>query len=98
MVGVDVSCAGFMVAGSMRSLGFLPMAHAKGDLSLRVTCVFLTVAALRINWEGMICDSILVQILGGCVHKCREELFFYTVGDPFQLDLSKEYVVQQEIF
>ena len=49
LVGVDVSCFGFMEAGSMRSLGLLPKAYSKGVLLLRVTCVFLTVAALRIN-------------------------------------------------
>ena len=45
----DVRCSGFMEAGSVRSLGLLPMANSTGDLPHRVTCVFLTVAALRIN-------------------------------------------------
>ena len=57
--GVDVSCSGFMEAGSMRSLGLLPKANSTGILPLRVTCVFLTVAALRINWAGVICDRVV---------------------------------------
>ena len=61
MVGVDVTCSGFMVAGSMRSPGLLPMANSKGVLPLRVTCVFLTVAALRINWEGVTCDRVVLS-------------------------------------
>ena len=40
-VDVDVSCSGFMEAGSMRSLGLLPIAYSTGVLSLRVPCVFL---------------------------------------------------------
>ena len=54
LVDVDVSCSGFMEARSMRSLGLHEMANSKGVLPLRVTCVFLTVAALRINWAGVI--------------------------------------------
>ena len=49
LIGVDVSCSGFMEAGFMRSLGLLPMANSIGVLPHRITCVFLTVAALRIN-------------------------------------------------
>ena len=30
-----------------------------GVLPLRVTCVFPTVAALRINWAGVICDRVV---------------------------------------
>ena len=41
-------------AGSRRSLGLLPMANSIGVLPVQVTCVFLTVAALRINWAGVI--------------------------------------------
>ena len=62
LVDVDVCCSGFMKAGSMRSLGLLPMANAMGVLPLRVTCVFLTVAALRINLAGVSC---LVQFWEG---------------------------------
>ena len=42
----------------MRSLGRLYMANSTGVLPLRVTCVFLTVAALRINWAGVIFDIV----------------------------------------
>ena len=49
LVGVDVSCSGFMEAGSKRSLSLLPMADAIGVSPLKVTCVFLTVAAFLIN-------------------------------------------------
>ena len=54
MVGVDVSCSGFMEAGSRRSLGFRLMASSMGVLPLKVTCVFLTVGAFRTNWAGAI--------------------------------------------
>ena len=75
LVGVDVSCSGFMEAGSMRSLDHLPIANSTNVLPLSVTCVFLTVAALRINWAGVICDRVvLVQIVGGCIHECWEKL------------------------
>ena len=48
-----------MEARSMRSLGLLPMANSIGVLPLRVTCVFLTVAALRINKAGVICATVV---------------------------------------
>ena len=35
------------------------MANSKGVLPLRVTSVFLTVAALRINWAGVTCDRVV---------------------------------------
>ena len=54
LVGVDVSCSGFMEAGSMRSLGLVPTASSIGVLPHKVTWVFLTVAALRINRAGVI--------------------------------------------
>ena len=59
LVGVDVSCSGFMEAGSRRSLGLRPMANSTGVLPLKVACVFLTVAALRINWAGVVCASVV---------------------------------------
>ena len=59
LVGVDVSCSGFMEAGSRRSLRLRPMANSMGVLQLKVTCVFLTVAALRINWAGVICARVV---------------------------------------
>ena len=34
---------------TMRPLGLLPITDSLGFLSLRVTCVFLTVAAIRVN-------------------------------------------------
>ena len=46
---VEVNYSGFMEAGSRRSLGLLPMANSIGVLPLRVTWVFLTVAAFLIN-------------------------------------------------
>ena len=57
-VGLDVSCSGFMEPGSMRSLGLLPMASSKGVLPHKVTWVFVTVTALRINWAGVIWDRV----------------------------------------
>ena len=54
LVGVDVSCSGFMEAGSRRSLGLRPMANSIGVLQLEVIGVLLTVAALRIKWSGVI--------------------------------------------
>ena len=45
LVGMDDTCSGFMEAGSMISLGLLPMANSVGVVPLRVTCVFLTVVA-----------------------------------------------------
>ena len=59
LVGVDVSCSGFMEAGSRRSLGLRPMDSSMGVLPLEVTCVFVTVAALRINWAGVICAKVV---------------------------------------
>ena len=56
---MDVSCSGFMETGSRRSLGFLPMASTTGVLPLKVTSVFLTVAALHINWAGVICGRVV---------------------------------------
>ena len=59
MVGVDVYCSGLMEAGSVRSLGLLHMTNSVGVLPLRVTCVFLTVDALRINRAGVVCDRVV---------------------------------------
>ena len=57
---MDVSRSGFVKAVSMGSLGLLSMANFIDVLPLGVTCVFLTVAALPINWAGV---SGLVQFL-----------------------------------
>ena len=59
MVGVDVRCSGFMEAASKRSLGLCPMASSMGVLPLKVSCEFLAVALLRINWEGVICARVV---------------------------------------
>ena len=72
--GVDVSCSGFVEAGSMRFLGLLPMANSKGFLPLKVTCVshrcsFAHQLVKRDLWQ-----SGPVQTLGGCVHDCRKKL------------------------
>ena len=70
-----------MDAGSRRSAGLLSMAISIGVLPLRVTCVFLTFAALRINCAGVICDRVvLFQKIFGGVHS-------------FQLDLAQECAV-----
>ena len=58
---MDVSCSGFMEAGSRKSLGLCFMANSIGVLPLEVTCVFLTVAALRINWAGVICARVVLS-------------------------------------
>ena len=57
--GVDVNCSGFVDAGSRRSLALRPIDNAIGVFQLKVTCVFLTVAALRIRWAGVICDRVV---------------------------------------
>ena len=63
-------------AGSRRSLGLRPIANSIGVLPLEVTWVFLSVAALRINWAGVICARVVWStILGSCVHECQETLF-----------------------
>ena len=50
------------------------MANSMGVLPLKVTCVFLTVAALRIHWAGVICAREgLVQVFGGCIHQCQKK-------------------------
>ena len=59
--GVDVSCSGFMEAASRRSLGFRS-SHGQfhGRLATKGhVCVFLTFAALRINWAGVICARLV---------------------------------------
>ena len=75
MVGVAVSCSGIMEAGCMRSLGLLPMANSIGVLPLRVTCVFLTVAALRINGASVICDREVLSKLLEAVSTSAERNF-----------------------
>ena len=64
-----------MPAGSMRSLGLFPVANSIGVLPLRVTCVFLTVAALRINWAGVICERVVLSKLLEAVSAGAERNF-----------------------
>ena len=59
LVGVDGSYSGVTVAGSKISLGLRPLAKSTGVSPLEITCVFLTVAALRINWGGLIHDRVV---------------------------------------
>ena len=63
--------------------------------ALRVTCVFLTFAALRINWAGVICDRVVLSkkknIWRLCPRVPRETS--WTIVHSFQLDLAKEYAV-----
>ena len=82
VVDVDVSCSGFMEAGSMRSLGLLPMANSTGVLPLRVTCVFLTVAALRNNWAGAICNKVVLTKFCGAIVSTSAERNFLNNRTP----------------
>ena len=75
LVGVDVSFCGFMEAWSMRSLGLLPMANVIGVLPLRVTCVFLTDVALRINWVSVSCDRVVLSKIAEDVSTSAERNF-----------------------
>ena len=59
LVGVDASYSGVMESVSKRSLGLRPLANSTGGVSFKTTCVFLTVAALRINWAGVICNRVV---------------------------------------
>ena len=52
-------CQLLWIHGSRRSLGLRPMANSMGVLPLKVTCLFLTVAALSINWAGVICARVV---------------------------------------
>ena len=60
MVGVDVSCSGFMEAGSRRSLGLRPMASSMGVLPIKVAS------------RSDLCQSGLVQVSAGGIHQCQE--------------------------
>ena len=84
-----------MKARFMRYLGPLPMANSMGVLPLRVTCVFLTVAAFRINWAGVICARVVWSRFLEAVSTSAERNL---VVHPSQLDLAKECAVQKEIF
>ena len=58
-----LTASGFMETGSTRFLGLRPMANSMSVSPLVVTCVLLTVAAWRINWAGVVCQSGLLQVL-----------------------------------
>ena len=53
---------------------FASFTHCHGVHQFKVACVFLTVVGLRITWEGVICQSCMVQVIGSCNHKCKEKL------------------------
>ena len=81
----------------MRSLGLLPMASSMGVLPLKVSWVFLTVAALP-HQLGR-CDlrqSGLVQFFRICIHECREKLLEQSYTH-LELDLAKVCAVQLEV-
>ena len=87
LVHVDVSCCGFMEAGSMRSLALLHMANSMGVVPLRVTCVFLTVAAFRIKRAGVICARVVWSRFLRLSPRVQRETS-WTIVHPSQLDLA----------
>ena len=69
-------CQLFWIHGScLRSHGLLPMAISIGVLPLRVACVFHTVAALRINWAGVLCDRVVSSRFSEAVSTSAERNF-----------------------
>ena len=75
LVGVDVSCSGFMEAGSRRSLGPRPMGNSIGVLPLKgYLCVSHRCCLAHQLGKSDLCQSCLVQFFGGCINKCQEEL------------------------
>ena len=73
LVGVDVSCSGFMEAGSSRSLGLRPLANSKGVLPLEVNlCISHRCCLAHQLGRSNLCQSGLVQVLGGWIHECQE--------------------------
>ena len=93
LAGVDVSCSGFMEAGCRRSLGLRPMVNSMGVLSLKVTCVFLIVAALRINWAG-ICTRVIWCRFFEAVSTSTKRNF---LKHPSQLGLAMVYAILSEV-
>ena len=68
-------------------------ANSIGVLPLRVTCVFVTVAALRINWAGVICDRVVWSRFLEAVSTSAERNFLLN-----RTSISaKECVVQLEV-
>ena len=56
---------------SRRSLWFSSHGQFRGSFT---TNVFLTVAALRINWAGVTRAKVVwSQVFGGCIHECEEK-------------------------
>ena len=91
LIDVYISSSGFMEARSMRSLGFLPMANSIGALPLGDTCLFFTVAALRINGAGVLCASVVGSRFFEAVSTSAERNFLnhrtphLSVGSVFML-------------
>ena len=96
MVGVDVSWSGFRRAGSRRSLGFRPMANSMVVLPLKVMWVFLSVAALRINWAGVICARMVWSRFVEAVCPRGPRNFSGTVVHPFLLESAMVFLVLLE--
>ena len=96
LVGVDVRCSGFMDAKSMKSLGLLPMAKSKGVSPFRETCVISPSLLCASTWKvWCVTEYSCPNSWTLCPRVPRGT--FQTIGHPFQLDLAKECVVQQEI-
>ena len=75
MVGVDVSCSGFMEAGSRRSLGLRPTANPMGVLPLEGhLCISHRCCLAHQVGRSDLCQSGLVQVVGGCIHESQEKL------------------------
>ena len=77
LVGVDVSCSGFMEAGSRRSLGVRPMVSSMGVLPLTGhLCTShrccLAHQLSRSDW----CQSGLIQVFGGCIQSTSAKIIF----------------------
>ena len=96
LVGVDESCSGFRESGSRRSLGLRHIANSIGVLTLKVTCVFLTVAAFCINWAGVICARVVWSRFLEAVSTSAKRNFLTNVH-PSQLGLTMEYAVPLEV-
>ena len=94
-VGVHVRCSGIMEAGSRRSLGLRPMANSMEVLPLEVACVFLTVAALRINWVRATCARLVWSRFLKAVSTSAKKKS-WTVVHPFLLGSAMVYAVLLE--
>ena len=65
----------------MRSLGLFSMTISTSVLPPRVTCVFLTVAALRISWASVICYRIVLSKFLEVVSTSAEKPFKQSDSD-----------------